>query len=80
MRKLYVFLPCYNEADNIGKLLENWEEQKEVLLQEKLQLEIKVINDASTDKTETVVKEKTVGRNDACPCGSGKKYKKCCGK
>lgn len=21
-----------------------------------------------------------VGRNDACPCGSGKKYKKCCGK
>ncbi|NLK72861.1 MAG: preprotein translocase subunit SecA [Clostridiales bacterium] len=24
-------------------------------------------------------KEKTVGRNDPCPCGSGKKYKKCCG-
>jgi uncharacterized protein YchJ len=23
--------------------------------------------------------EPTVGRNDACPCGSGKKYKKCCG-
>ncbi|MDH7497985.1 MAG: SEC-C metal-binding domain-containing protein, partial [Syntrophomonadaceae bacterium] len=23
---------------------------------------------------------KRVGRNDACPCGSGKKYKKCCGK
>lgn len=26
------------------------------------------------------VAEKTVGRNDPCPCGSGKKYKKCCGK
>ncbi len=26
------------------------------------------------------VSEKTVGRNDPCPCGSGKKYKKCCGK
>ena len=25
-------------------------------------------------------KEKKVGRNDPCPCGSGKKYKKCCGK
>lgn len=25
------------------------------------------------------VKEETVGRNDPCPCGSGKKYKKCCG-
>jgi preprotein translocase subunit SecA len=23
---------------------------------------------------------KVAGRNDACPCGSGKKYKKCCGK
>ncbi|PYV69070.1 MAG: hypothetical protein DMG96_34835 [Acidobacteria bacterium] len=22
---------------------------------------------------------KTVGRNAACPCGSGKKYKRCCG-
>jgi preprotein translocase subunit SecA len=26
-----------------------------------------------------VVKGQKVGRNDACPCGSGKKYKKCCG-
>ena len=24
--------------------------------------------------------KKKVGRNDPCPCGSGKKYKKCCGK
>ena len=30
--------------------------------------------------TKTVVKETKVGRNDACICGSGKKYKKCCGK
>lgn len=29
---------------------------------------------------ETIHAEKTVGRNDPCPCGSGKKYKKCCGK
>ena len=28
----------------------------------------------------TVRKKKKVGRNDPCPCGSGKKYKKCCGK
>ena len=26
------------------------------------------------------VSEKKPGRNDPCPCGSGKKYKKCCGK
>lgn len=30
-------------------------------------------------KSRTVVKEKEPGRNDPCPCGSGKKYKKCCG-
>ncbi len=29
--------------------------------------------------TSTVMKEKKVGRNEPCPCGSGKKYKKCCG-
>lgn len=27
----------------------------------------------------TVVKDKKIGRNDPCPCGSGKKYKHCCG-
>ena len=31
-------------------------------------------------KPETYVRETPkVGRNDPCPCGSGKKYKKCCG-
>jgi SEC-C motif-containing protein len=29
----------------------------------------------------TIVREEPkVGRNDPCPCGSGKKYKHCCGK
>lgn len=30
--------------------------------------------------SKTVVKGPKVGRNDPCPCGSGKKYKKCCGR
>ena len=30
-------------------------------------------------RVETVRREAEPGRNDACPCGSGKKYKKCCG-
>jgi preprotein translocase subunit SecA len=34
---------------------------------------------ASWRETKTVVNENKVGRNDPCPCGSGKKYKKCCG-
>ena len=31
-------------------------------------------------RSRTIVKEKKPGRNEACPCGSGKKYKHCCGK
>ncbi|WP_297289863.1 preprotein translocase subunit SecA, partial [uncultured Flavonifractor sp.] len=32
-----------------------------------------------TVKKQPVKKDKKPGRNDPCPCGSGKKYKKCCG-
>ena len=31
-------------------------------------------------KANTIVKGKKIGRNDPCPCGSGKKYKYCCGR
>ncbi len=40
--------------------------------QKKLYLDAKKMN--------TIVKPKKIGRNDPCPCGSGKKYKFCCGK
>lgn len=36
--------------------------------------------DGAESKQQTVVKGEKVGRNDPCPCGSGKKYKKCCGR
>lgn len=36
------------------------------------------IDEDSDNKT--VKKEDSIGRNDDCPCGSGKKYKKCCGR
>lgn len=32
------------------------------------------------NRSKIVVKGEKVGRNDPCPCGSGVKYKKCCGK
>ncbi|MCK5590137.1 MAG: SEC-C domain-containing protein, partial [Dehalococcoidales bacterium] len=31
-------------------------------------------------KKQAVIAGKKVGRNDPCPCGSGKKYKHCCGR
>lgn len=36
--------------------------------------------DEAPQRPEPVVTEKKVGRNEPCPCGSGKKYKKCCGR
>ncbi len=40
-----------------------------------------VANDGKEKVKQTPKKaEKKVGRNDSCPCGSGKKYKNCCGK
>ena len=39
-----------------------------------------LIHGEGGDKPVTVRRKgKKVGRNDPCPCGSGKKYKKCCG-
>jgi len=40
------------------------------------------VNEVYSDEPKskkTVVKKQKVGRNDPCPCGSGKKYKNCCG-
>jgi len=37
-------------------------------------------NNNKQQKVKTVVKPDEPGRNDPCPCGSGKKYKKCCGR
>ncbi len=33
-----------------------------------------------SEKKQPIKKGKKIGRNDPCPCGSGKKYKKCCGR
>ena len=35
--------------------------------------------EGSSAPQQPAIAKKTVGRNDPCPCGSGKKYKKCCG-
>jgi len=47
-----------------------------------MQRESSIKPDSSTILTQKPQKVKIgkVGRNEPCPCGSGKKYKKCCGK
>ncbi|OGW21881.1 MAG: preprotein translocase subunit SecA [Nitrospirae bacterium GWB2_47_37] len=53
------------------------EEEQEIKMKSEQNL---VYNRAEGDSApQPVHKDKKVGRNDPCPCGSGKKYKKCCG-
>lgn len=53
-------------------------ERKEVVDTDNL--EISRESNKEVKKSTTIVKGETIGRNEPCPCGSGKKYKKCCGK
>jgi SWIM/SEC-C metal-binding protein len=61
------------------------ERLKEVAWQYKIGLEPDKPEDITDleillDPPKTKIAEKKIGRNESCPCGSGKKYKKCCGK
>lgn len=40
----------------------------------------KITNDGKDSLKREPIKKQKIGRNDPCPCGSGKKYKNCCGK
>jgi len=59
----------------------NQEDEVEEIAEE--QRSRKLVFNISGDEerhTEPAKSAKVAGRNDPCPCGSGKKYKKCCGK
>ena len=45
---------------------------------EEIEAEAKLIKE--TEKVKPLHSGAETGRNDPCPCGSGKKFKKCCGK
>jgi len=53
-------------------------ERKQMVDMDKL--EQKGGSETEEEGPKQVKTDKVVGRNDLCPCGSGKKYKKCCGK
>ena len=64
------------EADGVNfksiRQMKKWMKEHEA--------ELRAEGNPEQPKVETVVHEgPKIGRNDPCPCGSGKKYKKCCG-
>jgi len=65
---------CFNEddADDYDDL-ENDDEDELIGFNDE------PVNEVRAPQQEPYRHENKVGRNDPCPCGSGKKYKKCCG-
>ncbi len=67
-------------------MLDKGEEQEkpnavqQALKREQVAKPTQTSGDGTDTANKTVRKGKKVGRNDPCPCGSGKKYKKCCGR
>lgn len=57
------------QTTSLKKLLKEYEENN---------IEMKYANNSQHDVTYPQFKEYKINRNDLCPCGSGKKYKKCC--
>ncbi|MBQ2444126.1 MAG: preprotein translocase subunit SecA [Clostridia bacterium] len=74
-----------DEIDEIDKEIaeeeqENVEDASVVIKREQMANPTSTSGGSENSTSSTVRKGKKVGRNDLCPCGSGKKYKKCCGK
>jgi len=84
-----------DELSKIGELGKIISKNEVLKVKETNNALIDVINELKSDKKAANIKEKQlkqslsntpnkpvvkVGRNEPCPCGSGKKYKKCCGK
>lgn len=70
LEKLY-----WNMLDAQAEWLYGLQQWDSILTSEK-RLEIK----KNYNRSKIVVRDKKVGRNEPCTCGSGKKYKQCCGK
>lgn len=58
MNKLYVLIPCYNEAENIGDLIEGWIGQHSELERRGYELKIYAIDDCSKDNTKEIILSK----------------------
>ncbi|MCM1344401.1 MAG: SEC-C metal-binding domain-containing protein [Muribaculaceae bacterium] len=70
-----LFMRARQMADHLGK-----EEESQWYQQQMDQFEASFRKWKTEENRTPIVKEKKIYPNDPCPCGSGKKYKKCCGR
>lgn len=81
----FLFMRARQLADYVGKENEsNWYQQQLDAFENSMKKwemdEDEIFDEFTVPKQIPIVKEKKIYPNDPCPCGSGKKYKKCCGK
>ncbi|HBR01250.1 MAG TPA: preprotein translocase subunit SecA [Ruminiclostridium sp.] len=69
-----------NIQQDTVKMLFRIRKENVVVTREQVAKPISASHGENTPKTPIKREAAKVGRNDPCPCGSGKKYKKCCGK
>ncbi len=67
-------MPYIYDNEEDGEDEDEDEEEEEYVEREERKI------DNLSDRRFTVVHRRKVGRNEPCPCGSGRKYKHCCGK
>ncbi len=79
----YAVLSLQDQLKWLQELADSWDEEPESYIEDDEddafwpQLKDQEFDPATYSDT-PIVKPKKVGRNEPCPCGSGKKYKKCC--
>ena len=69
-----------NIQDDIVSLMYRVNVVREQPPQPEDRLKNATVNHGESISKSPQAKKNTVGRNDPCPCGSGKKYKNCCGR
>jgi hypothetical protein len=74
----FILMPCEEWPDEKRSHYETENEKFGFLEQETLKFKKKKVTEFPALSIES--RNKKVGRNEKCPCGSGLKYKKCCGK
>lgn len=77
MKDMILEVPVSNEVPIMGYTFN--EQHDEIITDYNDMVEENMIH-LKNKKKEPVINENKIGRNEPCPCGSGKKYKYCCGK
>ena len=78
IKKRFIDIAKRMEKDGVD--FKSIRQMKKWMKNHEAELKAEMGGEGAPAKVETVVHEgPKIGRNDPCPCGSGKKYKKCCG-